>query len=145
MNAPMMVVDSTGRASVARDLGAGRADEEHERVLPHVSLMAVVAFLVWSALVAAAGAFAAIHVAQGRLQEALVMRPPVVVLDSMDWIQHAGTGDTPARRYANGAARLKATVDGLRKHGAIVFDASAAYSYPDAVRLDAPKPGEPLR
>lgn len=95
---------------------------------------------VWTLLVGVVSAGIAVHITNRRMDEELVMRPPVVVVNSLDWIQHAGTGHTMAERYASGAAHLDAAIAALRKHGALVLDSSVVHTYPAAVSLAPPPP-----
>lgn len=122
----------------------GSGDQHHELskdVLEARRARAVswlVIAMVWTVLVGAAGAYVAVRISTNRLTEALVMRPPVVVVNTMDWIQRSGIGDTPAQRYASGAKRLEEVTAELEKHGALVIDASAIHGAPPVTVLEAP-------
>lgn len=122
------------RVPVGASGSAGAAQSQARR--PWLS--PTVGLALWTVVVGFGSALMAMHIDAVRLQRELVLRPPVVVVNTMDWIQHAGTGSTPAVRYANGAAILHATIAQLKAHGALVLDASALHTYPAAVRLDPP-------
>lgn len=99
----------------------------------------VVALVVWSIVVSAASSFVTWRVLNNQLQADLAMRPPVVVLNSFGWIKHAGHGSTVEQRYVSGAERLKDVIATLRKHGALVLDASGVRAAPPQVMLKTPR------
>ncbi|MEY2117119.1 hypothetical protein [Rhodanobacter sp. FW106-PBR-R2A-1-13] len=99
---------------------------------------AVIGLAAWSVVVAVASALATSYVCQQRMEAALALRPPIVVVDPFDWIRNAGQGDTPEERYHDGAKRLRAAVDQLTEKGALVIDGTAVRGTPSAVRLSVP-------
>lgn len=102
------------------------------------SLGLILGLSIWSVIVAALSGFIVWHFAEQQWQRDLVMRPPVVVIDTFGWIKSAGVGATVQEQYSDGATRLNQAVAQLRAKGALVLDASAVRASPDVVRLDTP-------
>jgi len=99
----------------------------------------VLGLALWSVCVAALSGLAVWHFAKQQWDHDLIMRPPVVVVDTFGWIKGAGTGATIQDRYTDGANRLNDAVKQLKAHGALVLDVGAVRAAPEEVRLQTPE------
>jgi len=100
----------------------------------------VVGLALWSLGLSALSAAVALHIGNQRLEAALALRPPIVVVDPFEWIKSGGQGDTPEARYRDGAKRLQGAVQQLTGRGALVIDSTAVRGSPDSVRLNVVPP-----
>ena len=133
-----MTIDASPSNGVDAVPPAEQAAESAQNRMHGLSSM-LLALAVWSVVVSAAASYVTWRVLENQLAADLAMRPPVVVVNSFGWIKHAGGGHTVEQRYVNGAKRLGRVIAELRKHGALVLDASAVRAAPPQVLLKTPK------
>lgn len=134
-----MTIDARPSNGVDAARSAEQVAESGQNRMQHGLSSMILALAVWSVVVSAGASYVTWRVLNNRLTADLAMRPPVVVVNSFGWIKHAGSGQTVEQRYVNGAKRLGRVIAELRKHGALVLDASDVRAAPPQVLLKTPR------